>query len=348
MAKQIEKLGYNIEVQGFVIHKINKIAGERKATLKLANSVILPTAKERRFIKVTSDAYYKKSAPTYGIFEDSDANKFQKELIAYKSKRCDFLSFSHNCMEYYKDIISDVAPATGGFMVFAHYTNTEKKAEYMLILSINNKDGYVFNENNLTLEDTKNIELNKIDLACQINLSKWNNFTNKSDPEVKTYLSLIKGSKDLSAYFMKFIGNANKTTSTESSKRLVNTLDRFCKKEGYDREETIRKKNLVSNYCIERMKGKQEISLAAISALINPENPNSFQEYASDEENEVDEIISGDPKILRRIGFVKYKDKDENLSIEFGNELIGKRIFYDNKKKQLTIKDILLADQIPD
>ncbi|MDR2580118.1 MAG: nucleoid-associated protein [Fibromonadaceae bacterium] len=346
MIKDVKKIGHNISLNGFIIHKVNKNAGERRATLKLANAIINSTDKEKKFIAIASEAYYKKSAPTYGIFDDLESNKFQNELITY-IKQKDFYAFSCNCMEYYKTNIQDVAPATGGFIVFAHYFDTKKQTEFILILAINNKDSYVFNEVKLTIEDTKNIELNKIDLACQINLTKWNDYQNNPNSDVKTYLSLIKGNKDLSVYFMKFIGNANKTTSTESSKRLVNALERFCKENNYNREKTIETRNKVSVYCNDCMKEKKEISLSAISALIDIENPTLFQEYASDEERAVDEIISGDAKVLRNIGSIRYRDKEGKLSIEFNNELLEKRVFYDDKKKQLTIKDISLSDQIP-
>ena len=347
MAKEIKKIGHNISLQGFIIHKINKIAGERKAAVKLAKNVIIPTDKERRFVAIVSEAYYKKSAPTYGIFDDLASNKFQKEFTAYNNQEQDFFNFSCSCMDYYKSKIEVSAPATGGFIVFAHYIDTNKNVEFVLVLAINNKEGYVFNEDKLTIEDTKNIELSKIDLACQVNITRWTDYQNNEKSDVKTYLSLIKGNKDLSVYFMNFIGSANKTTSTESSKRLVNALDNFCKENNYTREKTIETRNKVSDYCKDCMKEKKEISLSAISALIDNENPTLFQEYASDEERAVDEIISGDSTVLRSIGSVRYKDKDGRLNVEFSNELLDKQIFYDNKKKQLTIKNIYLDDQIP-
>ena len=347
--KKFDKIGHNIFIKGFIIHKINKTAGERQATVKLANAVIVPTDKETKFVAIASEAYYKKSAPTYGIFDDLESNKFQKLLIEYNKGGKTFYDFSKDCMEYYKSNIKDVAPATGGFIVFVHYTDTKKNTEFVLVLAINNKDGYVFNEDKLTIEDTKNIELNKIDLACQINLTKWNDYQNNQNSDVKTYLSLIKGNKDLSVYFMNFIGSANKTTSAESSKKLVSALDSFCKENNYTREKTIETRNKVSDYCKDCIKEKKEISLSAISALIDNENPNLFQEYASDEERAVDEIVSGDQKVLRNIGSVRYKDKEGKLSIEFSNELLTEnKVIYDRKKQLLTITDIYISEeQIP-
>ncbi|MDR0437199.1 MAG: nucleoid-associated protein [Bacteroidales bacterium] len=349
MAKKIRKIGHNINLQGFVVHKINKIAGERNRTsVKLAKALITPADKERRFIAITSEAYYKKSAPTYGIFDDLENNKFRKALVSYnKAKPQNFYDFSCSCMKHYDDKIKDVAPATGGFIVFAHYSDTAKQSEFVLVLAINNKDGYVFNEDKLTIEDIKNIDLNKIDFACQINITKWNDYLNNPNSEIKTYLSLIKGNKELSIYFMNFIGSANKTTNTESSRRLANALEHFCKQNNYTQEQTLETKNKVSGHCKECIKEKREISLVAISALIDIENPTLFQEFASGEEYAVDEIISGDPTVLNRIGSVKYKDKEGKLTIEFSKELLlDKRVIYDDKKQQLTIKNISLSDQI--
>jgi nucleoid-associated protein YejK len=228
MNEELKSREHYIRMKGFVIHRITKRAGKIVADLKLAKKEIIPTDRERKFIAIVSEAYYKRSAPTYGIFDDSESNIFKDELVLYHKKKQDFYTFSCKCMQRYKDIIKDVAPATGGFIVFSHYDNTFKKTEFLLIIAVNNKDGFMFNEEKLILEDIKNIELNKIDLACSVNLTKWNEFQNENNQEIQTFLSFNKGNKDLSAYFMKFIGCANKTTSTESSKRLVRALTQFC------------------------------------------------------------------------------------------------------------------------
>jgi len=88
MAETYEKIGHNIDLKGFVIHKVTKEAGKRGASLKLADKAILPTDKEKRFIANVSKVYYKKSGPTYGIFDNSDANEFQKNLISYNENVC--------------------------------------------------------------------------------------------------------------------------------------------------------------------------------------------------------------------------------------------------------------------
>lgn len=337
--KSIKKIGHDIILEYFVVHQAIKIAGDRKTGLKLAESTLKTTTKESAFIAKITDAYSKKSHPTYGIFNtENETNVFQASLRELCTEKTDFITFSHSAMRYYKTIIEKNAPASGGFVVFAFYKNTTKNTQYLLILTLNNKDGYYIDEKNLTIEDIKNLDLSKIDVACLINLTKWSKIEKGENLESKTYLSFVKGNKDISLYFMDFIGCQNKTTSTDSSKKLANALVRFCANNKYDNAKTREIKNAVYYYCIDCINDKKEISLTTISALIDPEKPNEFQEFASSEENEVDEIISGDKSILKTLNYVKYRTPD--LTVEFNNKLIGVQVFYNPKTNELTIKDI--------
>ena len=205
----------------------------------------------------------------------------------------------------------------------------------MLVMTINNKDGFVIDDN-LNIKDIKSLDLNKIDVACLINITKWNNITKGEDKESKTYLSFVRGNKDISLYFMSFIDCNDNKTSSESTKRLVNAIDKYCSEMGMNRDASIRKKNEVYDYCLDCIKTKKEIQLSAISALFDIENPNGFMEFAAQEEYGVSEIISGDSTRIKKLRFTYYKGKD--LTIIFDNAQLDKTVFYDKNKKQLTFK----------
>lgn len=66
--KKLKKIGHDIALNNFVVHQVTKIAGDRKTGLKLAKSTLKTTTKESAFIAKITDAYSKKSHPTYGIF----------------------------------------------------------------------------------------------------------------------------------------------------------------------------------------------------------------------------------------------------------------------------------------
>ncbi len=335
--KELKKKGHDIKIKGIVVHQVVKEAHSTKCTLHLAEHAISPKEREKVFVANIKEAYYKKSNPTYGIFGNNDTS-FQNLLLKYHDKKeIDFFNFSIEASNLYKRKIKDISPATGGHLVFVHFSNTTEKQEYMLVMTINNKDGFVIDDN-LNIKDIKSLDLNKIDVACLINITKWNSITKGEDKESKTYLSFVRGNKDISLYFMSFIDCNDNKTSSESTKRLVNAINEYCGEIGLDRDASIRKKNEVYDYCLDCIKTKKEIQLSAISALFDIENPNGFMEFAAQEEYGVSEIISGDSTRIKKLRFTYYKGKD--LTIIFDNAQLDKTVFYDKNKKQLTFKEL--------
>jgi nucleoid-associated protein len=337
--------GSNLNVKGMVIHQLKKTAGFSIVGYKKAKEVLVVSDKEKLFLGRLNESYHKKSNPTYGIFGDGNPT-FKNQLKQYLADD-NFYQFSISASTQYKNILENTINATGGFLIFIDFFNSDNSHRYMLILTINNKDGYVVREHDLTIEDIKNIDLSKVDVACMINLSAWESIENGINTESKTYLSFVRGNKGVSNYFMSFIDCDNKTTNTESTKRLTRAIDEYVKEKGYDRKTKIKIRNIAYDYCTSCMKQKKEILLSALSALVDPDSVTDFQEFASDEEYGVSETIRGDSTQLRRIKFIKYKD--EKYTVEFDSDLIGKDIFYNKQKNELTFKRVPeeLASQIP-
>ncbi|MFA6057529.1 MAG: nucleoid-associated protein [Taibaiella sp.] len=345
MPKEFQQVGKNIDLKGLIIHQVLKDAGDRKATVKVAKKQIAVSDKERVFISKINKAYFKKSSPNYGIFGNENP-KFKNSLKEYLAKE-DFIKFSVEALNHYKINIESAVSATGGFLIFAHYFNSDSKCDYLLVLTINNKDGYSLSEKDLTIEDIKNLDLSKIDVACMINLTKWNDIEEEIDSTSATYLSFVKGNKDVSYYFMAFIDCADKTTGSEATQRLTTAIKSFCDERGYDKETRIQTQNEIFKYCTDCIDQKKEIQLGVISTMMDRENPHDFEEFASDERFSVSAIISGDKAKLKTIKYVAYKDK--KMTIEFDNSLYGKDVIYNKTKKELTFKNLpqQLIDQMP-
>lgn len=334
---ELKKKGHDINIKGIVIHQVIKDAHTTNCNIKFAKQVISPTDREKLFVANIRDAYYKKSNPTYGVFGDNDKT-FQNLLSNYyRDNKLDFFNYSIKATEHYKKVIKRISPATGGHLVFVHFSNTTNQNDYMLVLTINNKESFVIDDE-LHIKDIKSLDLNKIDVACLINVTRWDSIIKGSDKESKTYLSFVRGNKDISLYFMDFIDCNDNKTSSESTKRLVNAIEKYCEIKNIDRDTSIQKRNEVYDYCLDCIKSKKAIQLSAISALIDPENPNGFMEFAAQEEYGVSEIISGDSSRLKKLRYTFYKGKD--LTIIFDNQQLDKTVFYNKKTKQLTFKKL--------
>lgn len=340
----LKKKGHNIRINNIVIHRINKSAGSRNVSINLALSPIKIGDNEVRFIADLHAAYYKKSNPVYGVFANEYPD-FKSALCSYMSAKKDFLSFTSEGANIYKKHIKLSTPATGGFLIFADYVNTDSNIRHLLVLTTNNNDGFTINDD-LQIKDVKTIDMSKVDVACLINITKFSS-VNPAVTDADTYLSFVKGNKDISIYFMSFIDCNDKTTSKLSSRRLLTAIDDYMNIKGLDIEEKRKRKNEIFGYCDSCISGKHGIQLSMISGLINPENPTEFSEYASSEEIGVSAVISGNRTELRTLKSVYYKDKSMTISFERGL-LNTKKLKYHAGRKELIFRDLPqeLIDQI--
>jgi nucleoid-associated protein YejK len=296
------------------------------------------------FVGQINKVYHQKSSPIYGIFGNED--EIFKNLIKKYLQDNDFYLFSIDALKHYERKLKGEPASTGGFLILAHFVNTDNNKENLVVLTANNKNGYVINDN-LTINDSKSLDINKIDVACMIDISKWQRIEAGMDKESKTYLSFIKGNKDISYYFMSFIDCNNKQTGAEASQRLVHALSVYFTQKGYDRNTKVSKERDVYAYCEECMANKKEIQLAMVSSILDPDNPNEFQEFASDENFCVSAVISGDKSKIKYIKYAMYKSKD--IVVGFDKKLLGKDIIYNPQKNELTFKNLPeeLINQIP-
>ncbi|WP_088160572.1 MULTISPECIES: nucleoid-associated protein [Sphingobacterium] len=338
---ELKKIGENLEIKNFVIHQLLKTAGSNKVKMKAANGLIDVTDKEQIFMGNLDKSYHRKSSPIYGIFSGENP-KFRNLLVNYDLGGYDFLEFSKEVLEHYSSVLKLTPASTGGYMIMCEYSNKSSKNDFLLVLMINNKEGYVVNEKNLTLENIKNLDISKVDVACLINLTEWTNLENDKETNRLTYLSFVKGMKQISHYFMTFIDCDNKNTNSESTERLVNAMNAFFEQEKYPRKKRSKIKNEVFEYCHERMSAKKEILLSYISQLIDKDDPENFQNFAIGEAYKVSSVIGGDKSRMKQLKYVSYEGS--NYKIEFEREamLLDKTVIYDKDSNDLIFKNIPL------
>lgn len=346
MAKKFKKIGENLEVKNIVIHQLLKDAGNRLVNPREAKNLLKIGDKEKTFLGNLDKSYHKKSSPIYGIFAEENP-KFRNSLVDYINGDSEFYEFTLEIMNHYKIVLESTVAATGGYMIICEYKNLSTSSDLLLILMINNKEGFVIDEKNLTLDNIKNLDLSKVDVACLINLTEWDNIENDEPTDRKTYLSFVKGMKEVSYYFMSFIDVDNKSTSSESTKRLTFAIDAYSDSENWDRDKKISQQNKVFAYCHDCIDHKKEILLSTISSILNPDDPDHFQDFATDDDYRVSAIISGDKTKMRLLKTISYSD--DELKIEFDKQLLlDNKIVMDSTGKNLTIKNIpqLLRDRI--
>ena len=331
--KNLKQKGADITIKNIIIHQIIKQAGDRTTVSKLSSVVINPSDNEKRFLANFHSAYFSKSNPIFGIFDGANP-KFRNNLQEYINKKVSFLEFSKEETKLYENNIKNSAPASGGFLVFADYTKSDK--HYLLVFTTNNKDGFVINDK-LAIEGIKSIDMSKIDVACLINLDKYHQ-TQETDSD-ETYLSFVRGNKDISIYFLTYIDCKDKRSSKESSRQLIRAITDYADAKGWSEKDKDNKFEAIYGYCTSCMQQKNGIQLSTIANLINDKNPEDFIYFATSEKYSVSATVSGDRKMLKYLTNIYYKG--EGLTITFDRSLISKRrIRYNKSKKELIIKDL--------
>jgi len=254
-----------------------------------------------------------------------------RELGKYIDGTLDFMDFSLKAMDLLKVQMSKEAFATGGYILFCHYRLNQ--TNFILIMQLKIKPGTGIDDKTLDVMENINLDIDNLHEAARINIESWKKNEGK-------YISFVKKASNAqpTKYFRDFIGCDEFEDAKEQTKELVLAIESYCKNLKLTQEEENTIKEKVFNYCEEKKKEGQQVSLQALATRINEQDPQAFIKYIDDTGLTVADAF--DPikdayKHLRRIG-----GKDKDLTINFSRSLLGKRVVYDKSKGELTIRDL--------
>lgn len=282
----------------------------------------------REFVEKLVKSFGSKN-PTYGTFqEDILAYPFQNLVKIYRSNY-DFLNFSIDSMKLLEKEIQ-VPQAIGGYVVFTHYE--QNGIEFLITIMLDKSEQFTINDDNLDIKKLKTLDIDKLARANRINLNKW-------ESEVDLYLAFIKGTRDVSSYFQKFIGNTDLTSSKKNSQNLKEAISKYMRVNGFDEETKERVNSQISTYLANQFKADLDVELNAISAQLNQTVPDSFIKFI---QNDSDLEVSGNFRLSRKADFNVFhraKLTGNGFKFEFEKNLIrqGKIIREGN---DVIIKDL--------
>ena len=315
-----------MEIKGIIIHDLKKDTGFN-ARKKAAKKPLTIKDKHKDFMTEVKEVYYKKSNPIYGVFDSASTSyPYQTFLDQYLKEEISFYHFTCQALDHFEKKINEITQATGGYILFCHFKTTE---EFMAVIVLNDKAIYIMDDE-MDIDTNAALDIEKLDVANFSNCTKWDN-------NEDVYLSFTRGRKNVSNYFKEFIGCTDYTSAKESSEKLKKALGDYLLGQGMDKEKIEAVKSEVFSYCEKRMKDKDDISLSAISALINQDQPELFKEFAASEKYEVSSVFKGHPT-LKSLRYYSYKSQE--LTIVFDSKLLDKKVVYDSATNELLIKEV--------
>ncbi|TWP28580.1 hypothetical protein ETU08_09055 [Apibacter muscae] len=314
-----------MDLKNIILHQITR-EGDELPTLNYSDHNLLVDETVIEFVKKLIKNYSSKN-PTFGTFEEDITNyPFQTKVKQY-IQNLDFVTFSTESMNILKKEIQ-VPKATGGYIVFVHYE--ERHEDFIITAMLDKSTQFAVDDTNLGIEKLKTLDIEKVARANRINISKWN----RGD---SLYLSFIKGTRNVSNYFQKFIGSTDITSAKYNVKLLDNAINMYLRKNNVTGGKKDLIKENISNYFESQYKNKEDITLSSIASIINPEQPSLFSDFLSSQNIE----LSGNFSLSKRDDFNIFKKsvvKEKGYTFGFEKELIK------NGKIERVGNDILIKN----
>lgn len=320
-----------IDIHNLIIHNVKKNQFDKTVTVIERPNEISVKKTQLTFFEKLLEAYYKRSNPAYGIFDKNTISyPYQNLVTDYLATKTTFKDFSIKALNHFVSKIKDETNATGGFFLVAHFTS--QKVPFLAVIMVNNMTNYDIDETSLDIVEKATLDIEKVDVANILNLNKWKlNDT--------TYLTFTKGRKQISEYFINFIGCTLLTDSRHYSKNLKAAFNDFLVSEKYSEEQKVTYKMNAYSYLKEKSKSKLDINLTEFANSLFPENPETLYNHLTKEEYQINPTFKCDMGTFKDYQYIFYNGKD--LNFRFHRSLINdQRITYDKENKTLTINKL--------
>lgn len=275
-------------------------------------------------------AYNGKPAKGYAAFETEKSPKVALALADWQGGNSDYLGFSRATTDALVQELSQHQLPETGYLLLAHYRYLA--SEFLLICLLGSKDHFELTEQ-LELATSRHLDISRMQLAARLDLTEY-----AVNREQGHYISFIRGraGRKVADFFLDFLGCAEGTDAKANSQLVLASVEEYLGAAEFAPEEKTAARRQVFDYCEERARAGQEVVLAELSAVVDPEQENGFLHYCAEQQLAVAEQFPVEVKELKKL--VKFNGTGGGLSLSFDEKLLGQRVSYDLKTDTLVIK----------
>lgn len=298
------------------MHRIDKDQHANHATIVLRDQELDPNEPTTfNLIENIAESYFKRSSRQYSKFATGENDPVFKTLLdTFLDDDDNFVQFSRSSTELLKEKMCDKPASTGGYVVVADF---ELENRFVMVILMNKKGSVTVDDNNLDVGAVRTLDIDQFAMAGLINLSVY-----LHPEDDRRYMSFMRGERDVSDYFTRFIGSAQEglESATVTTGRLVDTIQSYMHNNEYEQERMDNISSAVLQYGESQKRERQPISLSAVANLVNHENPDEFFQFAQN--NEISAYIESiDMRSLKRLQDFQYRGR--GYTIKFKKNLIA-------------------------
>ncbi|AWL12068.1 Nucleoid-associated protein [Saliniradius amylolyticus] len=327
-------------INHFVVHRLQSDEQQTLA-LKPRHELLSVTPQIESLAQQIHATYTAKPGKGVGGLGDAEHPKFAELLDEWISEQRDFLSFSIEAGELFRNTLLDFDTIETGFVIFSHYQYLA--TDYLTIALLNTKQHVEVNQE-LELTYSDHLDLSKMQLAARIDLTDY-----RVAKENQRYVSFIKGraGRKVADFFLAFLGCEEEVDTKQQNKQLVASVDEYLSVEQLAPEEKQQSRQQVAEYYKEKLEAGEDIAVKDLSErLARPDSERDFYSFVQQDEQPVEESFQADRSVLK--GLAKFSGQGKGVSISFDRSLLGNRVTYDAATDTLIIKEIPpnLKDQL--
>jgi nucleoid-associated protein len=321
-----------MKIKNAIVHLLEKEKNSA-TTLKLRSDELDCTSPElEKLMQQVIKLYNEKTGRGYGVFHaDTNSYPLSNLLSNHLNQGVTFIYFTHNAMHNLKSRIDTKHFATGGYVLFIKYEHNSNEA--LAIISLKHKPGFTFNDD-LELAGQQHIDLEHLHEMARIDITKWT-------ANEERYLSFAKrrqGNNEFSEYFREFIGCDEFSDEKTMTKTLIEAVKKFSQRDGIDEAKGQLIRQVVHDYCDEKAKSNEAISILRLSTLLNEDDPEEFTRFVNESDITLSDGFRPDKSIYKHLQRIQLKSK--SITLSFDADMLDDSVIYNKNDGTLLIKEL--------
>ena len=321
-----------------IVHELLKRETELTSSVDLSEHLIPVNTNAEELVKNLNERYIKLGI-TYAKFGDDPGNLFPNDYSTFHNTQSttNFIEFSRKTMGYLKSRVENIAPAKGGYLLFADYEESNK---YIGIFFIRNTKGMLFAKSgsDFIINDLQHIDLEKMAMACRINKDAY------QTADIR-YLSFIKRKNEpTSEYFIKWINADDRIDNKTDTLNLLKILADIPKPNDAAGVPYSKEGLLEASYNFIKTLPGNRINLKTLSSEFF-DDENIIINYAEENNIKINSEFKPHSPSLKK--FYSVKVKADDIEISFPATKFNDTIRLDQRSRNLvTIRSEALANKI--
>lgn len=321
-------------ITALVAHRIYRHSPGTAFELQLRGEPFITNGKLEELAYELKAQFIRKGGKSYGRFSD-ELGEFPLPawLKDSREERLSFLSFTHKAMQQFQHALESAESLLDAYVFFV-----EEKLEVgdtLQVYLLEHLSG-IYLDGELAIDESLHLDTSGFNLAAKVQLQDW------ADANSSTYLTLIRSrtDKDIADAFTQFIAFTDKQDIKQETAEFLKVVDDFSQTLDDTAAKLTRTK--VVNYCLEQNKAGKAVTIAALSQNLAEEvksyEPDRFVRYVETSKPEIK------PEFIPHAGqirsYVRISGRNDNLSMSFASDCLGREIEYDADQDVLTIRNL--------